>query len=82
MFGEGDQSGAAVLCSPSRLGGMQGREISPPALDLVSRFRVYWERVAALKGTCLAHVTSRPWWAWVWDARLGDPVVVLHHMES
>ena len=54
MFWEGDRSGAAVLCSPSRLGGMQGREISPPALDLVSRFRVYWERVAALKGTCLA----------------------------
>ena len=53
---------------------VQGQEIGPPALGLVSRFR--WGRVAALKGIGHTRVVFRLWWAWVRDARLGDPVVV------
>ena len=55
---------------------VQGREIGPPALGLVSRFRVRWGRVAALKGIGPTRVVFRLWWAWAWDARLRDPVVV------
>ena len=41
---------------------VQGRVIGPPALGLglVSRFRVCWVRMAALRGLCLERAASCP----------------------